>query len=67
MKVYLGINFAKDYNESFADFKERFGSNHIFNNIHPTEREQELRKAYKIATDGNLPTTNKTVKKIKRK
>jgi hypothetical protein len=50
MPVYLGIEFAKDYNKSFAEFKEEFGSNHIFNEFPPKQREQELNAAYKIAT-----------------
>jgi hypothetical protein len=50
MPVYLGIEFAKDYNRSFAEFKEEFGSNHIFNEFPPKQREQELKAAHKIAT-----------------
>lgn len=58
MNSYKGITFAKDYNKSFADFKEEFGSTHIFNEMHPEEREKELKKAFKIATtDGKLSTT----------
>lgn len=59
MNSYKGITFAKGYNKSFADFKEEFGSTHIFNEMHPEEREKELKKAFKIATttDGKLPTT----------
>ena len=57
MNSYLSITFAKDYNKSFADFKTEFGSTHVFKNMHPVEREKELKKAYKIATDGKLPTT----------
>jgi hypothetical protein len=61
MSTYKGIEFAKGYNKSFAEFKEEFGFTHIFNNIHPSEREKELRKAYKNATDGNPSgTTNKS-------
>ena len=50
MNVYEGIEFAKDYNKSFAEFKDDFGSNHIFNNFQPKERELKLKAAYKIAT-----------------
>ena len=49
MRSYKGIEFAKGYNKSFADFKEEFGSTHIFNNMHPDERVKELEKAYNIA------------------
>ncbi|PKP28863.1 MAG: hypothetical protein CVU01_02900 [Bacteroidetes bacterium HGW-Bacteroidetes-18] len=52
MNRYKGITFAKGYNKSFAEFKEEFGSTHVFKSIHPSKREQELKKAYKIATDG---------------
>ena len=54
MSTYKGIAFAKCYNKSFAEFKEEFGSTHIFNNIHPSEREKELRKAYEIAVSDNI-------------
>ena len=53
MQSYLGIEFAKDYNRSFAEFKEEFGSTHIFNAFPPKEREIELKKAHKIATNQN--------------
>lgn len=49
MSSYKGITFAKGYNKSFADFKEEFGSTHIFNEMHPEVREKELEKAYEIA------------------
>lgn len=64
MNTYQGIEFAKDYNKSFAEFKDDFGSNHIFNNLPPKQREQELKAAYKIATskDGN---TSGTISKVK--
>lgn len=51
MPNYRGIEFAKGYNKPFSEFKEEFGSTHIFNAIHPLEREQELKKAHKIATN----------------
>ncbi|WP_035631281.1 hypothetical protein [Flavobacterium sp. CF136] len=68
-KVYLGIEFAEDYNKSFAEFKADFGSNHIFKKFQPKEREQELKKAYKIATgstksDGNVSGTIGKVKEV---
>lgn len=53
MKTYRGIEFAEGYNKPFAEFKDEFGSNHIFNEFPPEEREKELKKAHKIATDGN--------------
>lgn len=62
MGSYKGIEFAKDYNRSFAEFKDDFGSNHIFNNIHPDKRAEELKKAYKIAT--SKTTAEDTIKAI---
>lgn len=51
MPNYKGIEFAKGYNKPFSEFKDEFGSTHVFNAIHPIEREQELKKAYQIATN----------------
>ncbi|MBP6424170.1 MAG: hypothetical protein KA278_00550 [Flavobacterium sp.] len=64
MASYKGITFAKDYNKSFADFKIEFGSTHVFKNIPSDKRENELKKAYKIATD-NGKLSNSTKKEIK--
>jgi hypothetical protein len=64
MNSYNGITFAKGYNKSFAEFKEEFGSTHIFNEIHPYEREKELKKAFKIATDGNSSRTTNEIKEV---
>lgn len=58
MARYRGIEFAKGYNRSFADFKNEFGSTHVFKRLKPEEREQELKKAYSIATKGNLQNGN---------
>jgi hypothetical protein len=63
MNSYKGITFAEGYNKPFAEFKEEFGSTHVFNDIHPEEREQELEKAYEIATNGNTPRTINESKK----
>lgn len=51
MPNYRGIEFAKGYNKPFSEFKVEFGSNHIFNKFPAKEREQELKKAHKIATN----------------
>jgi hypothetical protein len=64
MNIYQGITFAEGYNRSFAEFKEEFGSTHVFNEIHPSEREKELEKAYEIATNGNTSRTINESKKI---
>jgi hypothetical protein len=62
MLVFKGIEFGKGLKMSFPEFKDAFGSNHVFNNIHPDQREEELQKAYKIATDGNTPGTISKIK-----
>lgn len=49
-KVYKGIEFAKGYNKSFADFKKEFGSTHVFKAIPSAEREAELEKVYEDVT-----------------
>lgn len=67
MAKYKGITFAKGYNNSFADFVNEFGSTHVFKSLYPDEKERELKKAYKIATDVNIPTTVRKVKKSKPK
>jgi hypothetical protein len=68
MASYKGIEFAKGYNRSFADFKSEFGSTHVFKRLLPKVREQELKKAYKIATSGNISTaTKKSIKPNPRK
>lgn len=60
MSVYKGITFAKGYNKPFAEFKEEFASTHVFKNIPSAEREEELKKAYSIATSGNGDTSGTT-------
>lgn len=61
MANYKGIEFAEGYNKPFADFKNEFASTHIFKAIPSGEREAELKKAHKIATNGNISrTTNKS-------
>lgn len=57
MNKYNGITFAEGYNKSFADFKKEFASTHVFKNIPKDQREAELKKAYKIAINGNLKTS----------
>lgn len=59
MEGYKGIIFAKGYNKSFADFKKEFASTHVFKEIPSDQREAELKKAYKIATNGNLKASPK--------
>ena len=54
MSSYKGIEFAKGYNKPFADFKKEFSSTHIFNKLPEDNLKEELEKAYKIATDGNI-------------
>lgn len=54
MRVFEGIEFPEGFNMPFAEFKEVFGSNHVFNKYYPKEREQKLKEAHKIATNGNI-------------
>lgn len=67
MGSYLGIEFAKDYNRSFAEFKDEFGSNHIFEKFEPKERAERLKEAYKIATDGNTKKSTEQSEKDNQK
>lgn len=62
MEGYKGIIFAKGYNKSFADFKKEFASTHVFKEIPSDQREAELKKAYKIAINGNLKASPKDSK-----
>ena len=64
---YKGIKFAEDYNKSFADFKNEFGSNHIFNKIPHLERDKELKKVYENLNkhNGKLSTIAKVGKSDK--
>lgn len=65
--VYKGIVFAEGYNKPFADFKNEFASTHVFKDIPSGEREAELKKAHKIATNGNISTTTGTGKEVETK
>lgn len=47
------IEFPNDYDKSFGEFKEDFADNWVFLAIPPDKRQEELRKAYKIATSNN--------------
>ncbi|CAL2055979.1 hypothetical protein [Tenacibaculum sp. 190524A05c] len=53
MNSYKGIVFEKGYNRPFSDFKKEFGNTLFFKRIDPNDREAELKKAYKAATNGN--------------
>lgn len=69
MAKYKEIEFAKDFNRSFAEFKEDFADNWVFLNIPSEQREAELKKAWKIATahlqDGNISGTTSKSEKAK--
>lgn len=68
MAKYKGITFAKGYNRSFADFKDEFGSTHVFKRLKPQDKERELKIAFKIANpNGNLTTAVRESKPTKRK
>jgi hypothetical protein len=55
---YKGIEFAKDYNRSFADFKNELEHTHVFKNIPSAEREKALKEAYKIAVEDRVYEIN---------
>lgn len=57
-RKYKGITFEEGMKIPFSDFKTAFESTHVFKEIPSDERESELKKAYKIATHGNIPITS---------
>ncbi|WP_435415868.1 hypothetical protein [Polaribacter aestuariivivens] len=63
MANYKGIEFAKGYNRPFADFKQEFKDVKVFRDMYPDTREKELKKAWKLATNGNINTTVKKSRK----
>ncbi|AUC15413.1 hypothetical protein BTO06_09800 [Tenacibaculum sp. SZ-18] len=63
MENYKGIVFEKGYNRPFSDFKKEFGGTLYFKRIHPNKREEELKKAYKVATHGNNSRSSRKGKK----
>ncbi len=65
MASYKGITFAKGYDRSFADFKKEFASTHIFKGIPTEKKEAELKKAYKVATNGKLSNSARKSEKDK--
>lgn len=64
-KSYKTIEFAEGLNMPFADFKEKFKTVKVFRDMHPDIREKELKKAHKIATNGNVASTVRKSKKVK--
>lgn len=60
MRVYKGITFAEGMSMPFAVFKVQFSGLEVFKNIPEQIRESELKKAYKIATNGNIKTGSKS-------
>ncbi|WP_177764015.1 hypothetical protein [Flavobacterium sp. I3-2] len=67
MRKYKGITFAEGITMSFADFKEQYSDLEIFKNIPEENRESELKKAYKIATHGNIKTSVKPSEETRNK
>lgn len=64
MRRYKKIEFAEGITMSFAEFKKTFGSNWVFGKLSKQQKEKELKKAYKIATNGNNTRSPKTSKKV---
>lgn len=50
MRVYLGIEFGKVFTGTFSEFKDVYGSTHVFKKFQPKQREHELKAAYQVAT-----------------
>ena len=63
--TYKGIEFREGYDLPFADFKKEFENTHIFKSIPHKDVDAELKKAYKIATNGNIPKSTKSSAKTK--
>lgn len=66
-RTYKGIEFAEGYNKSFDEFKKEIGSTHVFNDVPEEDREKEIKKAYEIATDGNINSASRTSEKTQSK
>lgn len=73
MIKYKEIEFPKDFNMSFEEFKKAFADNWVFKNFPKEKVEAEYKKAYAIATahlksgtDGNISATVKESEKNKR-
>lgn len=49
---YSGISSRYDYSGTFSEFQKEFESTWIFQNIPSKDRLAELKKAFKIATEG---------------
>lgn len=64
MPVYKGITFPDDFNMSFGDFKDSFSSIELFKNVPHKQRDEELKKAHKIAISKNGNTSGE-IKKSK--
>jgi hypothetical protein len=63
-RKYEGMVFPEGLTYTFEEFKKLHESNHIFRNIRPQKRDSELRKAYKIATNGNITGTPSKGKEV---
>lgn len=55
-RKYANIEFGEGYAKSFPEFEEDFRNAQVFKDMLPEVRKKEMKKAYKIATDGNLST-----------
>ena len=62
MSDYLGIEFSDDFQMDYKTFEKSMNASHVFKNMNPNVRESEIKKAYKIATNGN---TKRAVEKSK--
>jgi hypothetical protein len=58
-RTYKGISFKEDFYQEKPDFEKWANEQQVFKDMKPSVRKIEIDKAYKIATDGNVPNSNK--------
>lgn len=59
---YSGISSRYDYSGTFSEFQKEFESTWVFQKVPAKERLAELKKAFKLATDG-LKKVNVVIEK----
>ena len=58
-RVIHGISFKEDFYMEKPDFVKWAEDQQVFKDMKPSVRKIEIDKAYKVATDGNVPNSNK--------
>ena len=59
MRNYNNIQFSEGLSMPLAEFKKVYKETHYFKSLDSKERERELEKAYKVATNGNIKKSTK--------